>query len=316
MAKLSYLELTNRVLKRITQNEITDVTTASGQAEIITELINEAQNFLFMEDNWYSLYRTRKFVTVTYSAATIAAASGSPDTFTDSASGFVTAGFQDGQQIRTSGFSTNAANNSTWTLAASGGAAAGTLTLQTADTQVVTEALGDTVVVTAITYPVASDWGRTIDIMDMTNNRILIEDDMRSFDEDDPDVDTTNIPSHFTIQGSFYRFHFMPAGTYTMRERYWAVPATLATNTATSDLPIEVENLLILYAQYQINEYLNEFDQADRHRIEFERQLKRAKSANKRKIDKMRIFQGRQFIDGIHGIRSAQLPSTYDRRFR
>ena len=63
MSKLNFLQLTNRVLKRISQAEISDVTAATGQAKIITELINEAQNELWAETNWYSLYKTRMFTT-------------------------------------------------------------------------------------------------------------------------------------------------------------------------------------------------------------------------------------------------------------
>ena len=63
MAKLTYLELTNRILRRITQADITDVTTATGQALLITNFLNEAQNVLFNEENWHSLYTSRTFVT-------------------------------------------------------------------------------------------------------------------------------------------------------------------------------------------------------------------------------------------------------------
>src|SRR3990167_4428268 len=74
MAKLTYLQLTNRALGRITQSTISDVTAATGQALIITQLLNEAQNELFTEDNWYSLYSSRSIATVA-STGTYAVAS-------------------------------------------------------------------------------------------------------------------------------------------------------------------------------------------------------------------------------------------------
>ena len=65
MAKLTYLQLTNKVLKRCDKAELSAISGAtSGINKIVTELINEAQLFLFTEANWHSLYTTRTFSTV------------------------------------------------------------------------------------------------------------------------------------------------------------------------------------------------------------------------------------------------------------
>lgn len=64
MAKLTYLQLTNRILKRLTIAEVSDVVGLSGQPQIVTELLNEAQTTIFAEDEWYSLYTTRDISTV------------------------------------------------------------------------------------------------------------------------------------------------------------------------------------------------------------------------------------------------------------
>lgn len=225
MAKLTYLQLTNRVLKRINESTISEVTTATGKALIVTELINEAQNELWTETNWYSLYTTRTFATVASTA----------------------------------------------------------------------------------TYAVASDWGRTIDLMDTTNNLILQEDTMRAFDESDPDADTTGNPTHFAIQGAYYLLHPIPAGAYTIRDRYWKIPTTLSANGSQSDLPIECENSIIHWTWYKILEYLGETEKADRTRIEFERLLKRARVTNDRMIDKLYRFSPRQG----DGIGPPRFPSHY-----
>jgi len=63
MAKTSYLDLTNKVLRRVSQDAISDTATATGKALIVTNAINEAQIELFNEMNWYSLYATRTFNT-------------------------------------------------------------------------------------------------------------------------------------------------------------------------------------------------------------------------------------------------------------
>ena len=290
MAKTSYLNLTNRILRRISQTAISDVTAATGHALIITNLINEAQNELFVEENWYSLYTTRFFKTVTYTAATISFADADPDTIDDSANGF--GSFEAGMEVVVSGSSSN---DGVYVIAT---AAAGTLTLQTADTLTV-EAASESITITALTYPVASNWGRTIDLVDQTNNYLLEEDGMRAFDAADPDFSTTSTPTHFTNQGEAYRFFPIVAGAYVIRDRYWKVPTTLAANTDTSDLPIETENCLIHWSWYNTLQYLNKFEAADRVRVEFERLLKRAKIINNKQIDKMHIFGGR-FRSQVH----------------
>lgn len=231
MAKLPYLELTNRVLRRITQSDISDVTAATGHALIITNLINEAQNQLAMDVDWYSLYTTRTFSTVASTAE----------------------------------------------------------------------------------YAQASDWGKTINMIDESNNWVLIESFNRSFDEVDPDADTEGTPTHFSLTGTNYRFYPIPNGVYTIRERYWKQPTALAANSDTSDLPIEVENCIIQWALSGIYEYLNKFESADRAIAKYLKILERADAANRRKIDRIVRLGGHGFIDGIHGIRPTRLPPTYGR---
>ena len=239
MAKLTYLELTNRVLRRITQADITDVSAATGQALIITDLINEAQMELFNEDNWYSLYSTTTFPTVA-DTAEYAAWNG-----------------------------------------------------------------GD---------------GRTIDLMDTTNNLIITEDISRSFDTADPDADQTGNPLFFAIQGSNYRLWPTPDGTATIRERWWKVPDEMTTNAALYDMPIEVENCILDLARAGILEYLKDSEGAEYHRrrvygIPGGNQpglLDRAKKFNKRKIDRLiKMGAGSGRIEGVNGITPPRFPSNY-----
>jgi hypothetical protein len=304
MAKLTYLVLTNRVLKRVNRNEITDVSTVTGTDKIVTEFINEAQTYLSSVIDWYSLYKTRKFSTVTYTASTISFADANPDTIDDSASGF--GSFSSSQDVLVSG---STSNDGVWSVNT---AAAGTLTLQTSDV-LTTEAAGDSVTVTAVTYPVASDYSRTIDLYDITNEVVLEEDTARNIDAEDPNEDQTNQPTHFSLQNNAYRFYPIPAGTYVIRERYFAFPSALTANADTSDLPEEAQNLIILYARYETLDYLQKYEEADRVRIEFRVQLKQAKLANKTKID--RLFQfGRNTRRS--NTRFPRLPASFDRRCR
>ena len=181
MAKQTYLQLVNRVLKRITQPEIVSgVSSATGQGKIIAEMINEAQIELWTETtNWHTLYKQRIFNTVAYTAATLTFNDADPDTITDSANGL--GNFQDGQTVIISG---SASNDRVVVINT---AAAGTLTLQASDS-LTAEAAGASVTLLAVTYPLATDHGRTIDLVDMDNDRILHEDTGKSFDEYDPDM--------------------------------------------------------------------------------------------------------------------------------
>jgi len=306
MAKLTYLQLVNRVLNRITQTSLASgVSSATGQGAIIANLLNEAQTALLAEGDWYSLYKTRKWNTVTYTATTISA-DGTGNTFDDSDSGF--GSFQAGQTIYVSGFTGNTANNGIWVINT---ASAAQITLQSADTAVETDAAGESVTITALTYPVASDHARTVDLLDTSNNRYLIEDFDRVLDEVDPDNDSTGIPTHFSYQNSYYRFWQIPAGTYTIRENYLKEPTALSADDSTSDLPIELQNCLILYALAGIQDYQNKFDHADRTRQQYARQLATAFKSNKRKISKILSFRDSGYIDGVHGIMPPRYPSAY-----
>jgi hypothetical protein len=228
MAKTSYLNLTNKILRRITQSTISDVTAATGHALLATNFINEAQTELANMTRWYSLYATDTFTTVASTSE----------------------------------------------------------------------------------YAVPTDLGFELDLVNETTNTILIEDITRSFDRVDPNNDHTGQPTHFTIQGANWRLYPIPADTYTIRERYWKTPTALAANADVSDLPVEVENALFHYALSEMQDYLKAFEQGDRTRAKYVKSLAEAKSANKKKIDRMRNFTGSQGVSRF-GILPTRFPSNY-----
>jgi hypothetical protein len=307
MAKQTALELVNRVLNRVGQDEVTDISalTARTHADRILQYLNEGQNLIYAEElEWYSLYKTRKWSTVTYQAATIAFNNANPDTITDSANGF--GSFASGQQVLVSG---SDSNDGTYTVQT---AAAGTLTLQSAD-NLTAEAAGETVTITAITYAVPSDWARTYALLDTTNDTFLTPDDTVTFDEVDPDSSETATPTHYGLDADYIRIYPIPAGTYSLRERYYALPTAFTANTDTSLLPIETENCLIYWAWSQELGYLNKFDESDRIMGSYNRMLKIAQKANKKKINIIRQMHGSPPDTGIRGPR---FPSSYGPNFR
>jgi hypothetical protein len=307
MAKLTYLQLVNRVLKRITQAEITvGVSSATGQAKIISEFINEAQTELWTESqNWYSLYKQRTITVPVYTASTIAFVDGgaSPDTITDSANGLAV--FSAGQTIVISG---STSNDGVYVITT---AAAGTITLQSADA-LTAESAGASITIHAVTYPVASDWGRSHVLVNVTDNRVMTEDYSRIMLIDDPAMDSFSDPTHFTVQGEFYRFYYIPSGNTKIRDHYWAVPTALSSDSSTSDLPLFCENFIIHWAWMSILEYLNKFEQADRIRVKLYGKdgiLGRVKSANQKIVDQTIRFQPTTGMS--MGIAPPRLPSNY-----
>ena len=303
MAKRTYLQLTNTVLKRIGQASIADVSLATGNALIITEMINEAQNFLWAEEKWYSLYATRSWLTVTYTASTIAFVDSDPDTITDSANGF--GDFEAGEHIYITG---SGSNDGVYVIAT---AAAGTITLQGADS-LTAEALGESVTISAMSKPVPSDWGATIDIMDTTNNRVLIEDFIRSFDEADADANRIGNPLFFSLEGDQYKMFPIINSVNVMRERYWRIPTVMTVNADTTLLPIETENCIIQFVLGMINDFLKNFTAAEANRRSLGVFLKRALTRNKQMIDQMHVLSANTSHHG-NGIHPPSFPSGYGR---
>ena len=99
-----------------------------------------------------------------------------------------------------------------------------------------------------------------------------------------------------------------------MRERYVKIPPALSATTDTSILPIECENCMIHYVYYQTLNYLQKYDVADRERIEFEKQLARAKASNFRVLDQWHRMTG-QGESGGNGIGMPKVPSQYGPRY-
>ena len=230
MAKTSYLNMVNKVLRRINQAVITDVSSVSGHAQIIADLVNEGQNVIYAEDvNWYSLYTTDTFVTVAS---------------TDE-------------------------------------------------------------------YTLPSDHGRTLVMINETQDWIMIPDFIPVIDKANPNRSQKSSPTHFTIQGSNYRLYPTPSAVETIRRRYYAIPTALSANANTSDLPLEVEPALIEWVFFQTYEYLKQYDRADRSRISYEKYLKKARIANDRIITRMDRFSP---DTGYTSLKDVTYPGNYPGR--
>ena len=157
-------------------------------------------------------------------------------------------------------------------------------------------------------YAVPSDMGRLIVMINETQDYVMVEDFIKNLDIADPNRGEQSSPTHFTIQASNFRLYPVPSAVETLRYRYYKVPATLATNSATSDLPIECEPSLMEWVKFQIYEYLKQYESADRSRITYDRLLKRAKIANDRILDRMDSVGS---SGGGNGLNAPRFPATY-----
>lgn len=122
--------------------EITDF--RHGNRQVAGELNFELSKEAGLEDWMLALLGASAWTAVSYTASTIAFVNGTPDTITDSANGFVTAGFEVGDVITVSD---TASNNGTYTIT---NVAAGTLTVS--GTGIADEAAGSATLTAARKY--------------------------------------------------------------------------------------------------------------------------------------------------------------------
>lgn len=232
MAKISYLNLVNRILRRINAGEISAVDGMSGKAKLIGNMLNEGQLVIMQEADWYDLYATDTFVT----------ADGTDE------------------------------------------------------------------------YPAPADLNKMIGLTDVTNNRPLIEATVRGMDAADPNADSNSLPTHFAMQGTNYRLFPIPNGAYTIRERYWKIPAVMSADEATSDLNEELEVALITWAWAEMSFYMNSFEKAAALMNVYNNKLiPQAMKSNRKRIDKLDIF-GPPDVSR-YGIQPALLGGRYPRGY-
>jgi len=229
MAKKTALQIVNQTLREINQTVLTDFSSIAGQAQIALDYINQAQEVLFNEENWYSLYTTRTFSTVA-STATVA---------------------------------------------------------------------------------LAADFGREIDLVNLTSNVRLSENYIKIMDMKDSGALQEGSPVLFAITGTNYEFYPIPAAAESIRERYWAMPTDLSAVSDTSALPIEAQPALLHYVKAQVMSYLNRYEAAAFHFRRYGIEMKVAKRANKKKLDRIDSFKD---IDEVNLRTNPLLPSNFARR--
>ncbi len=214
MAKRTYLQLTNLILSRAKQSQVSDMTalTSGSHSDLISEYINDAQNVLMVEENWYTLITEREI-----------------------------------------------SSGTTGVLA------------------------------------VASDFDKSLILVDKTSKRYLREGLSREFLMGDSGRDDTGPPLRFSAEGTNYRFDTIPASAVTLTDVYWKEPTSLSANGDTSDLPLICEPLIIKWAESELFSYMGNSVKSELAMRKYNTLLPRAMDKNQEVLDRMILVDSESF---------------------
>jgi hypothetical protein len=106
-------------------------------------------------------------------------------------------------------------------------------------------------------YDMASDFGRSIALLDSTSNRALSEVSPMAISHTDPDDSQSGNPCAYAAFGNQFRLYPTPSAVATMFDRYFKIPATLTLDADTIDLPLETEALLVKLTEAEMAFYTN-----------------------------------------------------------
>lgn len=271
MAKNTFLQLTNQVLRYINQAEVASVIGATGHAAIVKDKLNESLNNIYTKTNWYSLYTERKFRTSQNVTIAVLDYTSMGGTITLTRNGVAT--------VLTEGveWSHGTSNDVSATALAAGIVTAFSTT--SVETEVSNENVivrnrpeddvGFTIATTSNSlaytvalannalYDMASDFGRSIALLDSTSNRALSEVSPMAISHTDPDDSQSGNPCAYAAFGNQFRLYPTPSAVATMFDRYFKIPATLTLDADTIDLPLETEALLVKLTEAEMAFYTN-----------------------------------------------------------
>lgn len=326
MAKTTFLNLTNQILRYINQASVSTVTGVSGHGAIVVDKLNEAVNTVYTATNWYSLFTQRKFRTSKNVTISVDDYTSTGDTITITRNGTAT--------ILTEGVDwSNATSNDVSATALAAGIVTafgatvvetevsnenvivrnraeddvGITVVATSNTAVYTVALADNAL-----YDMASDFGRSVALLDSTGNTALFEASPMSISLNDPDDTEAGNPTCFAAFGDQYRLFPIPSSTLTMIDRYFKIPATLTVDADTMDLPLECEPLVIKLVQSELSFYLNSSIKGAQLRSHYKTMLEDAVEMNEYILNKQNAIGARRGQSTLP-MAPAQFPSGYPR---
>jgi hypothetical protein len=326
MAKRTFLKLTNSVLRYINQAEISSVVSPTGHSAIVIDKFNEAVTLMYTETNWYSLFKERKFQTSQNISVTILDYTSTGDTITITRNGVAT--------VLTEGVDwSNATSNEVSAVALAAGIVAsfGTTNVETEVTNAgvvirnrAENSLGFTVVTTSDSavytvalvnnglYDMADDFGRSIALLDKTNGQKIYEASPMAISDADPDDSEEGNARNFAAFGDKYRLYPIPSSVIIITDRFYKIPATLATDSQLCDLPLECEPILVKYVQSEMAYYMNNSIKGSSLKSHYTKMLAQAVEMNEYIINKQTALASRNSGNSLP-MAPAQFPSGYPR---
>ena len=326
MAKTTFLNLTNQILRYINQEELSSVTGATGHGALVIDILNEAINTVYSATNWYSLFQQRQFRTSKNITISVDDYTSTGDTLTFTRNGTST--------VLTEGVNwSNATDNDTSATALADGIVTsfgatvvetevtneniivrnrseddvGFTAIATSDSSVYTVALDNNGL-----YDMASDFGRSVALLDVTSNVVLSEASPMAISHYDPDDSELGNPTCFSAFGNQYRIFPTPSTTLTMIDRYFKIPASLTSDSDTIDLPLECEPLILKLVESEMAFYLNSSIKGTQLRSHYSKMLVDAVEMNEYILNKQNAIPSRFGGRGLP-MSPAQFPSGYPR---
>ncbi len=142
---------------------------------------------------------------------------------------------------------------------------------------------------------VASDFNKSLVLVDATNKVYLIEGLSRDFLINDRGRDDIGPPRRFSAEGANYRFNTIPGTSVTLTDVYWRQPTSLSANTDESLLPLICEPLIIKWVESEIYAYMGNSVKSELALRRYQTLLPKAMDKNQEVIDRMIIMDSEDF---------------------
>lgn len=161
---------------------------------------------------------------------------------------------------------------------------------------------------TSGTLAVASDFDKSLVLVDKTNKKYLVEGLSRDFLMGDAGRDDTGPPTRFSAEGTNYRFDTIPTTSVTLTDVYWKQPTSLSANTDSSDLPLICEPLIIKWVESEIFAYVGNTVKSELALRRYNTLLPKAMDKNQEIVDRMIIVDSDSFDDHFDSRTRIQTP--------
>jgi len=313
MAKSTALVLTNKILERIFQSEISDVASATGQGKIALSYLNDAILEIYNKNKgrWYSMFNNRQYITpfdiiitvndysqlsgetitITYFGSAVTLTEGVD--FTATTDNATTAGSLKDALIADATLSANSrstaiVNNNVVTLYAQLASFTSGLESITA----VSTSVTDTDVLTVSTKGVEriftpSNFGSVYVMKNVTNNQIIYSEYAKVLDISDPNESEEGTPIVFSLRNDHLILMPRPSSNIIIKEYYWKLPGKLTANDDLYDLPEFCELAILKVAESEMFYYLDKSSKGDRARGRAKLLIEEAIETNDNMLDRI-----------------------------